>query len=71
MSTKDRRNNFVRYGKASAYLHEEYGHPLVTTQTLREWRKKGIFPEPIQLSPGCKGYYTETLDAHAEQRPSE
>jgi len=41
----------------------------VTPKTLRRWVRNGDFPEPVQVSPGRIGWYSDEVSTWQEERP--
>jgi len=59
---------FIPNGEDQKYLHEKYGTPIVSERQKRTWIIKGIYPEPIKVSPGRNALTDEQLDRYAEEK---
>jgi prophage regulatory protein len=49
-------------------LADRYG---VNRSTVWTWVRKGIFPEPVKLTPGCTRWRWEDVARWESQRPVE
>jgi hypothetical protein len=52
------------------YLYEKYGIPPVSPRQKRNWILNGLYPKPVQISPGRLAFTDEQLDDHAEAKLS-
>jgi hypothetical protein len=63
-----RRPRFIPRAQGQQYLLDKFGIPKVSERRLRDWIKLGIYPQPVQVTPGRQAWTDEQLDRHAQTK---
>ena len=52
------------------YLYDKYGLPPISPRQKRSWILQGLYPQPVQISPGRLAFTDEQLDRYASTKLS-